>query len=352
MKILHILPSREKRTGVSVAAIDTILALQEQEEVKQSVVCRPHESFLVPLLKSKIPVMTFDFNKWNKWFMKKWIPYKISHEIKSQSPDVIHCWGTQATIFLLPSGIPSLEWDANVLALKQVDVCDYYICVNRRNFKEVKAYTGRPDCVFLSYPFGTLQQDATLSREEFGIPATKPVVLMLSRMSREKGVDLLLWSAVKLDVFLLLVGDGPDLEDYRQLAKDLKIDSRVRFIGWRKDRSALLDLADILAIPSRRESFGAVMPEAWHKSVPVVASRTDGPLEHIQHGVNGMLSDIEDVNGFAENLRMVLEDNNLRKKLIAGGTNTYKTQFSKDVVIDNLLKIYEEVIRRGVIKNK
>ena len=113
-----------------------------------------------------------------------------------------------------------------------------------------------------------------------------------------------------------------------------------------------MGLADVVALPSRSEAFGTVMAEAWYKGVPVVASRADGPRQYIEHGMNGMLSDIEDVEGLAKNLRSVIEDVSLRKKLIAGGMRTYESHFSKEVVISNLLQTYEEVIRRGVIRNQ
>ncbi len=352
MKILHVLSGRKVHEGIDVVAMDTILALHERN-VDQFVVCRPHESFLVPLSEIKIPVAIVDFNKWNKWLMKRWIPRQVHRNIRSYVPDVIHCWGNRSTTFIpRRSGIPVLAWDANNTTLEHNDSCDYYICINRQNIEDIKTQTKRPDCVFLGYPFGTLLQDTPLSREEFGIPNNKPIILMLARMHPIKGVDVLLRACVGVDAFLLLAGTGSELENYHKLAQDLGIESRVRFIGWRNDRSALLELADVLALPSRSEGFGKVMVEAWSKDIPVVASRTDGPGEYIQHGVNGMLSDIEDIDGLTKNLRAVLEDNALRSRLIAGGACSYESQFSKEVVISKLLSTYEEIIRKGVIKNQ
>lgn len=353
MKILHILSGRKAHTGTDIFGIDTALALKEKKNVEQFVICRPHESFLVPFSQAKIPVTTVDFNKWNKWIMKKLIPRRILQEIKFYTPDVITCWGNR-TGFFLPqnSGFPVLEWDTDPSTLKHNNMSNYYMGHNPKHAIELKLATGRADCVFLSNTFGTLPQDTPLSREEFGIPDNKPVILMLARMVEDKGVDLLLQAAAELDVFLLLAGTGSELDTYRALSKDLGLESRVCFTGWRNDRSALLDLADILALPSRIDTCPAVMSQAWYKSVPVVAARADGPMQYIQHGVNGMLSDIDDVAGLTENLRAVLENIDLRERLITGGTQTYEAKFSKEVFIDNLLKIYNEIIRRGVIKNQ
>ena len=348
MKILHILHGRKAHAGIEAIGIDAILALQERENVKQFVVCRPHESFFVPLSQAKIPIATVNFNKWNKWLMKRWIPRQVYSKIKAYAPDVINCWGKREPKFLPPnSGVPALQWDAYVPNLD--GDCDYYSCTSHSQYEKVIAQIGRPDLVFMSHAFGALPQDTALSREEFGIPNDKPVILFLGRMVEDKGVDILLRACVDLDAFFLLAGEGPELENYRQLAKDLGLESRVCFAGWRKDRSALLEIADILAVPSRHESTPAVMSQAWYKGVPLVASNIEGLREHIEHGINGMLSDIEDVEGLANNLRAVLEDDTLRSRLIAGGTYTYETQFSKEVVISNLLKTYEEIIRRGPV---
>lgn len=354
MKILHVISGTTGQSGVPIAMLDHIFALQERG-VEQVVLCRIHADFRKLLLDARIPVRTFDYNKWNKWFMDFGTRRKIRHIVKYDAIDVIHCWSEKPATFLPHNpGAPSLGWDIGFggFDLNREAFCDYYTGVNSKVIKRIKEQTGRPDCVFLGHAFGTLQQDTPLSREEFGIPKDKPVILMLARMHREKGVDVLLRASVEVDAFLLLAGDGEELENYRNLACNLGIESRVCFTGWRSDRSALLDLADILAVPSRTDPCPAVMSQAWQKGVPLVASNADGLGEYIRHGENGMLSDIEDVDGLTRNLNAVLEDTDLRNRLIAGGAHTYKTEFSKDVVIDNLLKIYEKIIRRGVVKNK
>ena len=354
MKILHVISGTTSHSGVPTAMLDHIFALQERG-VEQVMLCRRYADFRQFLLDAGIPVRTFDYNKWNKWFMDFATRRNIRRMVKSDAIDVIHCWSEKPATFLpRNAGAPSLGWDIGFggFDLNRKAVCDYYTGVNAKVIKKIKEQTGRPDCVFLGHAFGALQQDAPLSREEFGIPSDKPVILMLARMHREKGVDILLRASVEVDAFLLLAGDGEELENYKTLARELGLESRVCFAGWRSDRSALLDLADILAVPSRTDPCPAVMSQAWQKGVPLVASNADGLGEYIRHGVNGMSSDIGDVDGLAENLRTVLKDADLRKKLIAGGTHTYETEFSKEVVIDNLLKIYEEIIRRGVIKNK
>ena len=343
MKILHLIAGAA-HGGAETFAIDAILALKERG-VEQFVLCRPHDNFLRPLSEAGIPYKTLSFSRWKKWYERE----VIRRKIKSYTPDLVHCWMTRPAEFMPKGcGIPVLGWSGSDFKIKYFTACDYFMAITREIFETLKGQTGHPDRVFLCHTFGTLKDDPPLSRDEFGIPEKKPVILLLARMHPVKGVDTLLYAALKVDAFLLLAGTGPELETYRSLAKDLGLDSRVCFTGWRNDRSALLDLADILVLPSRGDAFGTVMAEAWYKGVPVVATKADGPRQYIDHGVNGMLSEIDDVDGLAKNLRVVLEDEALRSRLIAEGTRTYETLFSREVVVSKLLQTYEEIIQRGI----
>ena len=347
MKILHLVYSSSYHIGgVEIFSIDAIRELHKRG-VEQFVFCRKHPHIFERLHQARIPYEFMDFVRWKKWFNHK----RVLRKIKSYAPDIVHCWHPRAAIYMpANSGVPVLGWFGNYSNLKHYATCNYYMGVSSEMCNYIGHESGHPDRVFLGNTFGTLPKDPPLSREGFRIPNDKPVILMLTRMNGMKGVDILLRAVVDLDVFLLLAGDGPELENYRNLARVLEIESRVRFIGWRDDRSALLGIADILAAPSRGyEGCPTVMPEAWSKGVPVVATRAQGLREYIRHGKNGMLSDVEDVEGLARNLRAVLEDSNLRKQLIAGGTRTYESQFSKEIVMKNLLDTYKEIIHRGIV---
>lgn len=343
MKILHLIAGAS-HGGAETFAIDAILALQERG-VEQLVLCRPHDNFLRPLSEAGIPCEILTFSRWKKWYERKIIRRKI----QSYAPDLVHCWMTRAAEFMPKGcGVPVLGWSGSDFKIRYFTACNYFMAITQRIFKTLKKQTSHPDRVFLGHTFGTLKEDPPLSREEFGIPADKPVILLLARMHQIKGVDVLLHAALKVDAFFLLAGTGPELENYRKLARNLGLESRVFFTGWRTDRSALLDLADVLTLPTRGDAFGTVMAEAWSKRVPVVATKADGPRQYIEHGVNGMLSEIDDIDGLAKNLNAVLEDDALRSRLIAEGRHTYETQFSKEVVLSKLLQTYEEIIRRGI----
>jgi glycosyltransferase involved in cell wall biosynthesis len=97
-----------------------------------------------------------------------------------------------------------------------------------------------------------------------------------------KGVDVALRAIAQLPtgtpLTLTIAGDGRDRANLVRLAAKLRIDSRVRFLGYLDRRGVrdLLDETDVLLVPSRWESFGVVAVEALAMGVPVIASNTGG----------------------------------------------------------------------------
>ena len=340
MRILHLIAGAP-HGGAETFAMDAITALQEKSGGEQFVMCRPHENFLTPLQRAGIPWATLSFERWRRFHQSR----QIRERIRIFAPDVVHCWMSRAASFMPPgSGVPALGWFGGYYRLKYYRNCEYCMGVTRDIVAHIIAQGKESERVFLSHTFGTLPDDSPLQRADFAIPQDKPIVLLLARMHQVKGVDVLLQAAQRLDAYFLLAGDGPQLERYRRMARRLGVAQRVRFLGWRQDRAALLDLADVCAMPSRGEPFGTVMAEAWHRNTPLVAAKAEGPRQYVRHGVNGLLCEIDDVDGLVAQLRAVLDDAQLRARLVRGGRESYESLFSRDVAVASLLDAYRRII--------
>src|SRR5208337_2463289 len=114
--------------------------------------------------------------------------------------------------------------------------------------------------------------------ETIGTPAGTPVLLVLARLQPAKGIDTAIRALAHIpDAVLWIAGDGPLLRDLQALADEVGVSSRVRFLGWRDDRSALLRAASLVLVPSRHEPFGNVVVNAWAHGVPLVATHSEGP---------------------------------------------------------------------------
>ena len=149
----------------------------------------------------------------------------------------------------------------------------------------------------------------------------KLLVAFAGRLVKVKGVDLLLTvlSHVKKEIpsVCLLAGEGPEEDALRALAARLHVDAR--FIGRMRDIYPLLDLADVLVLPSlRAEGLPMTLLEAGLAGKAVVASRTDGVPEVIEDGVSGLLVTPGDTTELEAALRRLSLNPELRRKLGEG----------------------------------
>jgi glycosyltransferase involved in cell wall biosynthesis len=117
-----------------------------------------------------------------------------------------------------------------------------------------------------------------------------PVIGVLGRFVPEKGVDLFIEALAMIPQARALIGgDGPERVALEEQIARLGLGQRVEMAGWVSDVDAFYRQIDVLCVPSRHESFGLIILEAWARGVPVVATRTSGPSELITDGWNGLL---------------------------------------------------------------
>jgi len=141
---------------------------------------------------------------------------------------------------------------------------------------------------------------------------------------------------------LTLVGDGPDQRVCRELARDLAIGDRVRFLGERDALPELLASADVFALSSFEESFGLSALEAMSCGTPVVATRVGGVSEVVDDGVSGLLAGVDDMEGFAGKLRELLFDAARGERMGAAARRAAEERFGRDKVV----ALYEDLYRR------
>jgi len=133
----------------------------------------------------------------------------------------------------------------------------------------------------------------TVIRDRYGLRPDRPVILYVGRLSREKGVDVLLAAVARLqtDTQVVIAGRGPDSDRLAAAADRLGLSDRARFLGFVPDADlpALYRLADVFAIPSRAELQSLATMEAMATGLPVVASDAYSLRELVSHGRTGLL---------------------------------------------------------------
>ena len=113
-----------------------------------------------------------------------------------------------------------------------------------------------------------------------------PILIAAGRMVPKKGLDVLLRAVAIMnnDLPLTLVGDGPEKDTLKALAREIGIESRVTFQPTKSRSQVLAAMAEsqVVIIPSRLEPFGMVALEAMSQGKPVVASRVGGLPEFLE----------------------------------------------------------------------
>ena len=189
-------------------------------------------------------------------------------------------------------------------------------------------------------------------RNELDIDEARPVIGLIGRIiTAIKGQDLMLRAmagvlAQRPDAVLALVGDGPDLEACRALAADLGIAHATRFMGHRDDVPDVLAAIDVAAVPSPcDEGFSFVALEALAAGRPVVAFRSGGVPEIVQHEVTGIIVAKDDVAGLAQGFTRLFGDDGLYRRMAANG-RARAQDFAMGLHVSKLTAIYEDVAAR------
>jgi glycosyltransferase involved in cell wall biosynthesis len=340
LRILHVVAGAPTG-GAETFSTDAIVALAA-EGVEQHVICRPHPLPLQRYKAAGVAVTPACFAKLTRFTGAPGRIRRLAREFKA---DAVHAWMGRAASFV-PGGMPCpvIGWFGGYYALKYYRSADYFIGITpdmRRYLIEAGAPAER---VFLCHTFGTLPDTPPVTRASLNTPEDALVLLVLSRMHAKKGIDTALQAMQALqNAVLWLAGDGPELETYQALARQLGVADRVRFLGWRTDRKSLLLACDICLLPSRYEPFGTVIAEAWSVRKPLITTPADGARQFVRHGENGMIFPMDDAAALAACITEVAGDPELAARLAKSGYETYSRLFSREVVVRDLLAIYATV---------
>jgi glycosyltransferase involved in cell wall biosynthesis len=133
-----------------------------------------------------------------------------------------------------------------------------------------------------------------------------------------------------------------------RLAAELGVDGRFVLAGWSDDPAGWLRSFDVLALPSRTEGLPLAAVEAMLAGVPVVATAVGSVPEAVRDGETGLLVPPEDPHALAAALRRVLEDGELRRRLVEAGRALAEERFTPAAAARAYEELYASLTRRRV----
>lgn len=186
------------------------------------------------------------------------------------------------------------------------------------------------------------------------VDLTEPKVALIGRIVKEKGHETAIRaiSSVKEtfpNVKLVIVGNGDSqyVNYLKNLVINLQVDKNVKFLGFQKQISKILENCDVCLVPSKAEPFGRVVIEAMALGVPVIAANSGGIPEIIDDGIDGILVPPNDIGKWAMAIKSILTNQELREIIIANGLKKIQEEFSITKYVQNIEKVISDVINNA-----
>lgn len=194
--------------------------------------------------------------------------------------------------------------------------------------------------------------DKIAFRQSFGWEGDTPIVLHVGRFAEQKNhLGLLkIFEKVRQQIpaaKLLMVGVGSLKSQIEAISTNRGLTDSVRFLGGRDDVPLIMSLCDVFLFPSLHEGFGLVSIEASAAGLPVVGSKIAGLLEAICDRKTGLLHDVDDYEGMAQSVILLLKDPDYAKSLASAGRERVIQNFSIPTSANRLLEMYQEVFRKS-----
>lgn len=341
MRVMHVMAGAEEG-GAENIMLESVCALAEAG-LEQCVITRANNAYrLERFAQAGIATVTTSFNL--RW------PFptrqKILRAIKRFQPDVIEYWMGRAGQFAPAKyRTRSVAWYGGYYKLARFTNCEWHIGLTKDLLRHICEQGVAEDRAMIVHTYADFDGARPVDRATLETPAEAPVALALARLHEKKGLDTLLDAAKKNDgLYVWIAGDGPLEGALKAQARALAIEDRVRFLGWRNDRGALLAACDLVVFPSRYEPFGTVTVDAWAAGKPLVAADAVGPAAYVEDGVSGLIVPKNDDEALAEAIQRVIEDKALGQKLVTGGQAAYKAQFTKAAFVRDSLAAYQRVV--------
>jgi glycosyltransferase involved in cell wall biosynthesis len=175
--------------------------------------------------------------------------------------------------------------------------------------------------------------------------AGKKVVLFTGRLTKHKGVDVLIKAAREIAGEVIILGDGPEREHLEKLIVQLRL-KNCRILGYMSPKEqvnfkAFYSRADVYVAPSTwKEPLGLVILEAMAAKTPVVSTRAGGVTSLIKDGYNGFLVHAHKPEEIVTRVNELLANDELRKKMSDRAYEAVTKKFTWERIAEQFESIY------------
>jgi len=307
--------------------------------------------------------------------------FRLARDIRRHGIQIVHTYNFYANVFAIPAAklagarvVASIRDMGVYLSSKQRRV-QRYVCrladrilVNANAIKDWLVADGYDADRITVIPNGIdlarFEQPVRTGsmHREFGFPVDAPLIGVVGRMTRLKGIeDFLRAASIVASRFpsarFLIVGEGFTVRgriiatddtyhrELTRLAEQLGLGDRVVFTGYRSDVERVLPELSISVLPSLSEGLSNALLESMAAGVPVVATRVGGTAEAVQDGENGLLVPSGDPESLADAVCRLLHAPALAVRLGQAGRRSVTERFSMRRMMMSTSLFYESLLQ-------
>ena len=192
--------------------------------------------------------------------------------------------------------------------------------------------------------------------EQHNIPTDKKLILLIGRLTRWKGQELLIDALAQIkertDFHCIFTGDDQGRTEYSQgliqKIKDNDMSQNFTFIKHTDDVPALMKVCDIVVSASiEPEAFGRIAAEGEAMGKIVIASNIGGSLDNLKDNVTGRHFISGDANDLSQKITWALDlTDQERQKFSKNAQNYVKENFTKQIMCDKTIKLYQDLVNK------
>lgn len=305
----------------------------------------------------------------------------LARTLRHQKIDILHCHMFRGSLFASPigrlCGVPVIietthvreTWRKGWLKSKFIvdravgHLIDHYIAVSEANARyliEQKRIPARKVSVIQN---GCSMERVDPSRacpegirESLGFSKDNLVLLVMARLEPQKGHKILLQALSLLcgeipKIRLICLGTGTLKEELTKIARELDLESIVRFVGFQSNVADWLAAADIGVLPSFYEGLPLTAVETLAAGVPLVATAVDGTPEVVIDGRTGLLVPPGDPHAMAAAIGRLVREPELRSRLALAGRDWVLKRFTIQRQVEETSSLYLSEWQRHISSN-
>ena len=200
-------------------------------------------------------------------------------------------------------------------------------------------------------PLGIARPPARIrgNRSAFGIPENAFVMATVGRLVARKATKQLisaLAAARHTDMYLLVIGDGPETDDVMRAASEAGVANRVKMLGHVTERQkfAALSVSDVFVSTSQHEGFGLVYLEAMAYGLPIVCYDRGGQVDFLSTPATGAVVPLNDLGAFTKGVLDLYDSPDRRAQVRKHNLATVETFF-----IERCARRYEAIFENAIM---